>query len=294
LSSAADDRTRKEDGMLKHITLLATAMAILALLAAGGANADRAYSDPAGDSASAPDVTAVRTSHDSGGTITFVATTNQPDLAPDARIYVYIDSDRNPNTGLPIRGLGADYIFNHDGEYGTGFLFHVVGNFLMFDFESTLITGYGAGTLTARINRSDLDGVERFAFLIEAERDDGVEETTNDADFAPDAAPYFEYSLIPVSLTVGKPAGKPVAGKTFVLTAPVTRSDGDPFAAGKVTCKAKAGVTTLRTAGSIAGGAARCSMKVPKIAKGKLLRGSLTVSADDALAVTRPFSYRIG
>jgi hypothetical protein len=289
-----DDRSRKEDYMLKNFTLLATAMATMALLAVGGAYADRAYSDPAGDSASAPDVTAVRASHDAGGTITFVATLNQPDLAPDAGIYVYIDSDRNPSTGLPFRGLGADHIFSHDGEYGTGFLLHVVGNLIMLDFETSLITGYGAGTLTARVHRSDLDDTERFAFLVEAERDDGIDETTNDADFAPDAAPYFDYSLVPVALTVGKPAGKPVAGKSFVVTAAVTRSDGDPFAAGKVTCKAKAGTASLRTTGGVAGGAARCAMKVPKRARGKLLRGTLTVSTDDAAAVTRPFSYRIG
>ena len=283
--------------MHKQITLVSVLVCGLALLAVPGALADRAYSDPAGDSGTAPDVTAVRTTHDSAGTITFSATTNQPVLASDASVYVYVDSDRNPATGLPVRGLGADHFFSHDGEFGAGFVFHVNGNFLAVDFRSTLATSYTAGTLTARINRSDLGNTDKFAFLIEAERDDQNDSTPNDSDFAPDAGPFFEYSLVAIALTVGKPVGvpgKPVAGKSFVLTAPVTRSDGQAFTAGTVTCKAKAGEVPLSARGRIVDGAARCSMRIPKTAKAKMLRGSLMVSGDDAPAVTRPFAYRIG
>ena len=40
--------------MLKHVTLLAIALAALALLAVPGALADRAYSDQSGDAGTAP------------------------------------------------------------------------------------------------------------------------------------------------------------------------------------------------------------------------------------------------
>jgi hypothetical protein len=292
LSGRIEHPHEKEDDMHKQITLASILVCGLALLAVPGALADRAYSDPAGDSGTAPDVTAVRTTHDSAGTITFSATTNQPALASDASVYVYVDSDRNPATGLPVRGLGADHFFSHDGE----FVFHVNGNFLAVDFTSTLATSYAAGTLTARINRSDLGNTDKFAFLIEAERDDEDDSTPNDADFAPDSGPFFEYSLVAIALTVGKPvavAGKPVAGGRFMLTAPVRRSDGQPFTAGTVTCKAKAGGVPLSARGRVVAGAARCSMRIPKSAKAKMLRGSLTVSGDDAPAVIQTFAYRI-
>jgi hypothetical protein len=282
--------------MFKNITLLTIVLGALALLTVPGAFADRAYSDQSGDAGTAPDVTAVRASHDAAGTIVFTVTTNQPVLAPDGTLYVYIDSDRNPATGLPVRGLGADHLFSHGGEYGTGFLWHVNGNFISFDFTSTLQTSYGGGTLTARVNRSDVGNPERFAFLVEAERDDENDATTNDADFAPDAAPFYEYSLVAVALAVGKPvaASKPVAGKAFTLSAAVTRSDGMPLALATMTCKAKAGAAWLRVSGRIANGSARCSMKIPKTAEGKMLRGTLTVSTDDTAAVSRPFAHRIG
>ena len=283
--------------MRTQIALTSALFGLLALLAVPGALADRSYSDPAGDSGTAPDVTGVRAAHDAASTITFTATTNQPVLASDATVYVYVDSDRNPATGFPVRGLGADHFFSHDARFGAGFVIHVSGNFLSFDFTSTLSTNYANGVLTASINRSDLGNTERFAFLVEAERDDEDDATPNDSDFAPDSAPFFEYSLIAVALAVGPPAPavrKPIAGKVFTITAPVTRSDRQVFAAGTVACKAKADRVSIAAAGRVAKGSARCSLRIPKRAKGKLLRGSLTVSAEDAPAVTRRFAFRIG
>jgi hypothetical protein len=53
------------------------------------------------------------------------------------------------------------------------------------------------------------------------------------------------------------------------------------------------GKVPLRAVSSIASGSAGCSMKVPKGMTGKLLRGSLTVSAADSAPVTRAFAFRI-
>ena len=238
----------------------------------------------------------MRASHDAAGNLTFTVSTNQVALALDATLYVYIDSDRNPATGLRVHGLGADHYFSHDGQYGTGFLAHVSGNHIILEFTSTLLTSYGGGNLTARLNRSDVYDAQRFAFLVEAERDDENDATPNDADFAPDAAPFYQYSFGAVSLIVGKPVAttKPLAGKAFTVSAPVTRSDAAPFLTGTVACRAKAGAVSLRASGRIANGSARCTMRIPKAAKGKMLRGTLTVSTDGAPAVTKPFAQRIG
>ena len=74
----------------------------------------------------------------------------------------------------------------------------------------------------------------------------------------------------------------------------MTRNDGQPFSTGAVTCKARAEAATLRPAGSVKSGRAQCVMRLPSQAKGKQLRGSITVSIEGAPPVTRPFSFRVG
>ena len=272
---------------------IALIVVAFALLAVPGAFADRSYSDPAGDSGAAPDITGVTVTHDAAGVVSFAVTTNQPVLVPEASFWGFIDTDRNASTGFPVRGLGAEHFFLADADGGV--LFHVDGAFLTVDFDSSFSASYANGTFTARLNRSELGSTEKFAFLVEADHDDANGDTVG-TDYAPDAPPFFEYSFVPLALTVGPPASAPklpVAGKRFVVSAAVTRSDTQPFAAGSVTCSARAGKLVLKPAASVGGGSARCAMKVPKSAKGKLLRGSVTVSAEDSGPVTRAFSYRI-
>ena len=270
----------------------------LFVLAVSGAHAEQSYSDPAGDAGTAPDMTAIRATHDSAGRVTFTVATNQAVLPPDSTIDFYIDSDRNPATGLPIGGLGADHYFGHDGEFGGGIVLHIYGNTIVLDIANTLATSYAAGTLTASIDRSDLDDPESFRFVVMSERDDGDDATEDDADIAPNGPPVYEYSLPrPLALTIGKAqaiATGPIAGKRFVVSAAVTRSDGQPFSTGRVTCTAKIGNAAVAASGAIANGVARCSMKIPKNAKGKRLRGSVTASTADAAGpVTTAFSYRV-
>jgi hypothetical protein len=292
LSDRADDRhiDSKEEVMRTSIALSVLA---LGLLVVPGAMANRSYSDPAGDSGAAPDITSVTASHDDAGFVSLAATTNQPVLSPDATFWGYIDADRDAATGMPINGLGVDEMFLGDGT--GGLLAHIDGDSLQIAFGSTLTTSYANGVFTARFNRSELGTTDRFAFALESELDDANGDTIA-SDDAPDGPPGYEYSFVPLALTVGPAASAPklpVAGKRFVVSAAVTRSDTQPFAAGGVTCAARAGKVVLRPAASVGGGSARCAMKVPKSAKGKLLRGSLTVSAEDSAPVTRAFSYRI-
>jgi hypothetical protein len=268
---------------------------VLALLAVQGALADQTYSDPVGDSGSAPDITAVAVGNDDVGNYTFRITTNQPDLATDAVIFAYIDSDVNSATGWPHPGLGADYFFVADRDGGV--LFHVVGNIIEIEFDSTFSASYAAGTLTARVNRADLGGTERFVFFVEAEQSD-ANGVTIAADRAPGVPAFFEYAPARAALvlSVGKPVGspgRPTAGKPFTVAAPVSRSDGQPFSSGKVTCRVKVGAKPLRAAGRVANQSTRCSMTIPRNAKGSVLRGTLTVSAGDAKPVARSFSFRI-
>ncbi len=274
-------------------TPIALTVVALALLLVPGAFADRSYVDPAGDSGAAPDITGVKVSHDAADVVSLAVTTNQPTLAEDASFWGYIDTDRNSTTGFPYRGLGAEHFFIADGDGGV--VFHINGNIITVDFDSSFSASYANGMFTARLSRSELGNAERFAFLVESEQDDTNGDTIA-VDYAPDAPPFFEYSFVPLVLTVAPVAATPkhpVAGKRFVVSTNVTRSDAQPFGAGNVVCAAKAGNVALRPVGSVVSGAARCVMKVPKGTAGKTLRGSVTVSAEDSSPVKRPFAFRI-
>ena len=114
-------------------TSIALAVLALGLLVVPGAFGTRSYSDPAGDSGAAPDITSIAVSHDDAGFVSLAVTTNQPTLSPDAFFWGYIDADRQAATGMPINGLGIDEMFIGDG---TGALLaHIDGSSLQFAFE---------------------------------------------------------------------------------------------------------------------------------------------------------------
>ena len=283
--------------MLKQPTklnMVAATLAALVLIGAQGALADGSYGDPAGDSGSAPDVTNVAISHDAAGLITLAIATNQQSLTPEMHFWGYIDTDLNAATGLPYRGIGAERFFLADAD--GGLVAEVVGNLILIDFDSELTASYANGTQTVQFPRSLLGSGETFAIALQSEHED-ADGNTIAADYAPDGPPSYVYSFVEeaLTLTMGKPAGapaQPIAGKAFVVSAPLTRSDDQPFTDAEVTCQARVGKQALRPAGRLAGSSARCSMRIPKGSKGKVLRGSITVLADE-VTVKKPFTFTV-
>ena len=163
------------------------------------------YSDPAGDSSAAPDITSVVVSHDSAGFVSMAVTTNQPLLSPDAMFWGYIDADRNASTGFPFHGLGADEMFLGDG---TG---------------ASSLTSTAAPSSSLRVHahhvvrrrrlhcevQSERDRpTDRFAFAFESELDDANGDAIA-TDAAPDGPPGYEYSFAPLSLTMASAVGSP-------------------------------------------------------------------------------------
>jgi hypothetical protein len=274
-------------------TSIALAVLALGLLVVPGAVGTRSYSDPAGDSGPAPDITSVAVSHDDAGFVTLAVTTNQPTLSPDAFFWGYFDTDRNTATGMSVKGLGADVIVI-GGDSG-GFIGHVNGIWIEIDFNAALTTSFANGVFTAKFNRSVLGTTDRFAFAVRSELGNGDGDTLG-SDDAPDGPPGYAYSFIPLALTVATPTATPktpVSGKRFVVSVAVTRNDEQPFTAGNVTCTARAGKVTLKPVGSAVSGTARCAMRVPKGMSGKTLRGTITVSAEDSSPVKRAFSFPV-
>ena len=186
---------------LTAATLTTVALAVLV----PGALAGQSVSDPTGDAGTAPDISAVSVLDDPGGDITISVTTNQPALAPDAVMLAFFDTDSNATTGDPVRGLGAEYfiIASADGA----FLAEVGAHVTIIHLSSSARSRYSAGTMTIRVNRSDLGDADRFAFLVEADESD-TNGNTIAADFAPDGPPYPSYQLstgTALTLSVGQP-----------------------------------------------------------------------------------------
>src|SRR5437773_8906982 len=75
------------------------------------ANANPAtYTDPAGDSGTAPDITGVVVSNDAKNQITFRVNVAQLVVPSDNRVLIAIDSDQNASTGA----VGIDYLLIGD------------------------------------------------------------------------------------------------------------------------------------------------------------------------------------
>jgi hypothetical protein len=72
----------------------------------------------------------------------------------------------------------------------------------------------------------------------------------------------------------------------------VVRSDSQPVARATVTCTARARTKVVKATGILSGGFAKCQMTVPKGTKGKMLRGSVSVTMTDAHA-SKAFAFKI-
>jgi hypothetical protein len=85
----------------------------------------------------------------------------------------------------------------------------------------------------------------------------------------------------------------PKAGGKAVVSAPALRVETSQAPeTGTIRCAAKVtGGAALRGTGSYASGRALCTFTIPKLAKGKLVRGTITFTYRTATA-SRPFAFR--
>ena len=164
-----------------------------ALAGAGSARAETSFTDPAGDSGAAPDVTGVAVANDQAGTVTFrLRVVNQPDLAADGEVVLVIDSDRNETTG---DAAGFDYVLILSGSERSWLFGHWNGTDFDFDTtpSNTVRVAYAAGLMTFSVNRSELAGTAAFSFLVLASQIDADGEIV-ESDDAPDDGTY-EFAL---------------------------------------------------------------------------------------------------
>ena len=261
------------------------------------------YVDPQGDSDFVPDIVLVGASNDNAGTVTFeVGFANRPDgLTPDDVIQIRIDSDGAFYTGrsgfetmLQVSAYGVELLKDANGDY---------------QLTDTPVRGaFAGGLLTLQLSIRDLADTASIRFYVAA---DSLSESPGIYDWAPDGDSLFRYVVdVPLLLDAWQPA-QPKAGTTAALTGVFTTNDA---VAGTVTCAATllgkriTGTTRWTTTAVLPAApptpdfvrpgpyaykaTAGCSFKLPKTARRKTLKGTITVTKD-GVVVRRAFSYRV-
>lgn len=274
--------------MKKALLLVSTGL--LALCAAQVARADVSFTDSTGDSGTAPDISTVTAANDAAGNLTFTVRTNQAALAADAVVFIVFDVDQNPQTGS--NGVEAFFLIGADGwEFvkwnGTEFV--PAG-------APSANGSYANGVATFKVSKADLGGVEKFTFWSDTVQFDAAGNVVAE-DTAPNGDSAYEYALVkPLVLrasTVTAVPARPLSGALFTVGTRITRADnGAALASGTVRCTARVGTAPLRATGRLSRGVAICSMRLPKTAKGKMLRGTIKFTVQ-GVSITKPFSFRV-
>jgi hypothetical protein len=282
--------------------LVAVTAALAGLVWAAAGVADVSFSDPAGDQKAAlgggaevanaaPDITRIDVSNGQDGVVTFrVTIANYRDLPANAFLAIFFDLDRNDETG----DLGDEAQIGWTSAGGVIYE-RWDGERMVRASTESVLAGFSEGIFTVAVHRAALDGVASFDFLV------GSSARVNEllaTDIAPVLGEHWTYHLVLGALTLrassltSTPA-RPVAGKRFVVSTAVTRSDTrTTVRSGSVTCAARVGGSTIRARGAFAAGRAQCALTVPKSAAEKLLRGTLTVRLEGA-SVRRSYSFRV-
>jgi hypothetical protein len=259
------------------------------------------FADSIGEDPSAPDITSVVVSNDNAGLVTWkINISNRPSLTNDMFLLVLLDTDQNASTGDP-NSLGAEYAIELDP--GVVSLYKWTGS--TFDnapSQSTLVYSYDSTGATIKVNASELGGTKAVNFAAVA-----VSGVTFDANGDPvftnihvDDAPdqghgTFAYKVLTqLKLTVASFVTTPTAphaGGVFSESLAATENDtGGPVSKGTVTCRATIAGKPLATLAKVfANGVASCSWKIPKTAKRKAFKGTVTLTDAGAVA-TRSYA----
>jgi len=286
----------------RRLLLLAAAVGLaaagLAGTAGGAVHANSAgYSDPVGDSGTAPDLGAVNVSNDDTGKLTLqIAIANRPQLAASDLVLVLMDTDGNSTNGLG----GADYVAAVAAD-GSMLLISAGGNLTRANAPS-FSGSYTAGVATITLDVHEIGNPSTINFAAGASGDDGdsVGDLAGPWSYqvivAPTAPPTATPPAAPLTLSVLEAGtSKARAGRPFAAALTVRRNDThELLEEGRVTCAARINGTPLKAAQKTGpdAGVAVCAWQLPKTAKGKRLTGSITVT-EQGVSVTRTFSARV-
>jgi hypothetical protein len=276
----------------KHLTrtLVAAAAVLVALVLVPSASSMGQYADPAGDSGTAGDIIGLTVTSTPNGQIFFNINGNGLSTSKTNVTWLVIDADANPSTGDPD-GVGAEYAFVVDDD--AYWFMRWDGSDWVDTSSATVRVMGGSRGLMISVNRSELGNTSEVNFWAQA-----YDETNKRWDNAPDDG-MFNYSLqlqgvhILAALVQTTPAAGPKAGKAFTLVPAGLKLPPDGTTAAvtpkpdRYTCKAT--LNGRAVAGTGKGG---CTWRLPKSARGKVLKVALTVTYEGTTA-SFPFSFRV-
>jgi hypothetical protein len=286
--------------MRRAAAALALPAAALLLAAAGSASNSATFLDSANEDPNAPDVTAVVVSNDDKSTISFkIDVSGRPTFAPGMLFDLYVDTDQNSATGAvgaSTGTVGADEIIALSPN-GLTVLKWTGTSFVVATTPSSFTSSYSATGPTITVSASDAGIGKAFDFYLNAFAGLGQAGTTVGRDGAPDSGAYTYVVKIAPTLTAVRLTKTPSAathGKLFAVHLAATESDtGGPIGSGQVACTATiAGKPLPARSKRVTGGAATCTFLIPATAKGKTIRGTITVVVQGS-RLTRSFVAHI-
>lgn len=255
------------------------------------------YQDSTGEDPNALDIGTVIVSNDDTGLLTFdVRFVNGSLNAQTDEFFVVINSDRDDSTGEP-ESDGADWFI---GWAGSPALFKWNGtDFVFAPSMRTLVTMPQPNGLLVKVNAAELGNVTGFDFYVKTYRPNPTDPEGEYSDWAPEWEMWsydVKVYVAPVltATAVRCTPDPPRAGKAMVARTTVTVKRGAVTEPLGTTAKVKATATIggRKVAGTVlpgyASGKVAVRWLVPAAAKGKVMRGTITVTLEKQ-SVTRTF-----
>lgn len=281
---------------------VAGAIASLALFAGNAAGAAAPpFTDPTGDSGTAADIMSVSVSNDAKRQITFQVSFTGG-LASADSVAILLDTDQSAATGN-TNGGGAEYLFTESESDNSFGLMRWDGTSWQ-DVPATTASvtgGSGSNTLTFSINASDLGGVSGFNFWVDSIDGNGG---VGHEDQAPDSATWnYQLSSGVVQLRVAafETFSAARAGHHFAAALIAQTGTGEYVGLdATLSCVASVGGRTLTglpmqlavNVGGVQIPVQGCNWSLPKWTRGKILRGTITLTLHGA-KVSRRFSVPV-
>jgi hypothetical protein len=263
----------------------------------------QSFPDSTGEDANAPDITSVDVSNTDAGDMTFkVNMSNRPALTSDMLVLVFLDTDKNPQTG-DTQSLGADYLVDLE----SAGVFLLKWNGTTFDTapsQTSLTYSYDATGATIHVSAADLGGTKAVSFAVDAisgitiDASGNADFTNSHDDLAPDPGHgFFSYDVLTkltLKQTAFTTAPKPAkSGARFTASLAATESDTNgPITKATIACTATIKGKKLPATHSLANGVASCFWKLPKTAKGRTLYGTISVTVQGT-TLKKSFSAKV-
>lgn len=264
------------------------------------------FADSVGEDPNAPDITSVAVSNDDAGAIAFkINISNRPALTSDMDVQMIFDTDNNTATGDPT-AFGADYLIDlSGGQVGLYKYTTATSDYRFAGSQASLTFSYDATGAAIRISAADLGGTKVLRFAAYAasgivlDASGNPDFTNAKFDLAPDPGhglyTYQVLTKLTLSVEAFVYAPKPAKqGKNFVAGFSATESDtAGPVTKGTVACTATAGLKHLvALTHAVKNGVVACIWHVPLKSKGKMLRGTVTLTVQGT-TVKRSFAVKI-